>query len=83
MKNPNSRFPGPGGCVCKGCKDREIGCHGKCERYKAWRKKLDEMRKKEREYKESQNTMSESFIRLIIQDRKNRKYRRRDYTPYE
>lgn len=41
------------------------------------------MRKKEREYRESQNTMSESFIRLIIKDRKNRKYRRRDYTPYE
>ena len=24
---------------CKGCKDREIGCHSGCEKYKKW---LDE-----------------------------------------
>ena len=21
---------------CKGCKDREIGCHSGCEKYKTW-----------------------------------------------
>ena len=25
---------------CKGCKDREVGCHSKCDKYKAW---LDEV----------------------------------------
>ena len=30
-------------CPCKDCPDRDEGCHGKCERYKAyadWRKTL-------------------------------------------
>jgi hypothetical protein len=26
----------------KGCPDRAVGCHGYCERYKAYRKQLDE-----------------------------------------
>ena len=30
---------GPGGCPCKGCKDREQGCHGRCERYSAWQER--------------------------------------------
>lgn len=21
---------------CYGCEDRQVGCHGKCERYSAW-----------------------------------------------
>jgi len=24
-------------CPCKGCLEREIGCHGKCERYSVWK----------------------------------------------
>lgn len=23
-------------CPCMGCEDRAAGCHGTCERYKAW-----------------------------------------------
>lgn len=26
---------------CYGCQDRAIGCHSKCERYAAFREKLD------------------------------------------
>lgn len=25
-------------CPCNGCEDRQIGCHGKCERYNDWKK---------------------------------------------
>lgn len=25
------------GCPCKGCKDRVVGCHVDCEKYKAWK----------------------------------------------
>ena len=26
---------------CKGCTDREVGCHAKCERYAKYRKPFD------------------------------------------
>ena len=26
---------------CKDCKDREFKCHGKCERYKQWKRDHD------------------------------------------
>lgn len=25
-------------CPCKGCSNRDAECHGKCERYVAWKK---------------------------------------------
>ena len=28
---------------CKDCLDRSVGCHGKCEKYKAYRVKVDEL----------------------------------------
>lgn len=37
---------------CKNCGDRFIGCHGKCEKYKAWRAEYDEEIK---EQKKQQN----------------------------
>ncbi len=35
------RIDGP----CLECKDRYVGCHGKCERYKAWSDKHNIIRK--------------------------------------
>ena len=32
---------------CYGCKKRQIGCHGKCEDYKSYKKYLEEIKKKE------------------------------------
>lgn len=32
---------------CKGCKDRYVGCHDKCDKYLAFRKQLDERNAKE------------------------------------
>lgn len=43
-------------CPCKGCKDREMGCHGKCEKYKAWDKENTKLR-------------NESFIQRIVEFR--------------
>jgi hypothetical protein len=31
-----------GKCGCKGCTERYLGCHDKCEKYKNYRKELDE-----------------------------------------
>lgn len=49
------------GCPCRGCTDRQpgTGCHDRCERFQAWRKKLDERNKKERQFHQSNDTMSE------------------------
>ena len=37
---------------CKDYKDRELGCHAKCEEYIAFRKQRDEENEREREYKQ-------------------------------
>lgn len=33
---------------CKDCKDRELGCHSKCEAYIEWAKEHEEAREKDR-----------------------------------
>lgn len=30
--------------TCKGCEKREVGCHAKCEDYKAYRQVIEEKR---------------------------------------
>ena len=35
---------------CKDCIDREIKCHDKCERYKEWKKGVDDLNKARRDY---------------------------------
>jgi predicted ATP-dependent serine protease len=35
---------------CKDCKDRHEACWGKCEKYKAWKTRLDEVNKRRKEY---------------------------------
>lgn len=35
---------------CKDCADRHEACHDKCEKYKAWKSRLDEVNKRRKEY---------------------------------
>ena len=35
---------------CKGCSDRYTACHDKCEKYKEWKSRLDEVNKRRKEY---------------------------------
>lgn len=35
---------------CKDCADRREACWGKCEKYKAWKSRLDEVNKRRKEY---------------------------------
>ena len=35
---------------CKDCADRHEACWGKCEKYKAWKSRLDELNKRRKEY---------------------------------
>ena len=34
--------------VCKGCKDRAVGCHITCERYIKWKKEQEKKKRYER-----------------------------------
>lgn len=36
---------------CKGCADREIGCHGKCTKYATYKAGLEKAREKQTEYR--------------------------------
>lgn len=31
---------------CKDCRDRTLGCHGNCKKYKLWKEKLEEYNKR-------------------------------------
>lgn len=46
--NPVTREMSP----CKGCIERFTACHDKCENYKAWKSRLEELNKRRKEYKE-------------------------------
>ena len=35
---------------CKDCADRHEACWGKCEKYKAWKARLDEVNKRRKKY---------------------------------
>ena len=37
---------------CKNCSERHELCWGKCEKYKAWKSKIDDINKRRREYNE-------------------------------
>lgn len=36
--------------TCKGCADRHEACLGKCEKYKDWKSRLEEVSKRRKEY---------------------------------
>ncbi len=38
-------------CPCKGCQDRSVGCHAKCDSYKEWKREVDDIRVKKQEAK--------------------------------
>ena len=33
---------------CKDCKDRHVGCHGKCEKYLEYKKELQKAKRREK-----------------------------------
>ena len=37
---------------CKNCTDRHEACWGGCEKYKAWKLKIDEANRRRKEYRE-------------------------------
>lgn len=48
---------------CKGCTERHEGCHSQCERYKAFRKALEEKKMLERMENEAKYSLIEQAQR--------------------
>lgn len=58
-------------CPCIDCPDREIGCHGKCERYAEWsRKKTQDREQRASEYV---NTFPESMKKWMKHEQMRKK----------
>ena len=43
--NPKEGIPMPIKAPCKDCKDRKVGCHSTCEKYKAYQESNSKIRK--------------------------------------
>ncbi len=50
---------------CNGCKERHEGCHGECERYKAWKEERDRKREEIYKQKTSQKILSDYTIENV------------------
>lgn len=50
---------------CYNCPDRQVGCHGKCERYLAYAEKRAEDAEKEREEKKADILLTDFRLRSI------------------
>ena len=58
------------GCPCGGCPnrlsgERDASCHGSCERYKEWRKKLDAINETARKTNNKADIISEDLKRFL------------------
>lgn len=50
---------------CKGCTDRVLGCHGKCDRYKAYRARIDSANEKKRRENDIEDAVYAGKERLL------------------
>ena len=69
-------------CPCRECARREIGCHGKCEEYGAWKAELAKKRHAEKLYDQYRRTMSETYSRRLTRE-KSRKNKKRMHSSYD
>jgi len=59
---------------CKGCEEREVGCHARCAAYTEWKTEHDRRKKEEYDAKKGRETLSHGALRKIW---KNMRWNRR------
>ena len=59
---------------CYNCPDREMGCHGRCERYAAYRAKMDEVGRR-RDLERSAKEAVDDGVRRVEKRLKNKRRR--------
>ena len=52
-------------CPCRYCTERKVGCHGKCNKYKSWKKESDAINRKINQAKTSERITTDDIIRRI------------------
>ena len=57
---------------CKGCEERTVGCHAKCERYNAIKDINDARKAEERKHNEAIHAANDYTIRLVSQVRRRK-----------
>ena len=59
---------------CKGCQEREPGCHGKCDKYQAFRAEQDRILEARHEIVRSTPGKSRALLQYLMrkEDRKRR-----------
>lgn len=55
---------------CKGCQERQVGCHITCERYKEYRAKIDKEKEARIQAQKANDVMDDYTIRRIEKIRK-------------
>ena len=50
---------------CKGCQERQIGCHAKCEKYAEYIKVNETIKKRKMERLEAENTAIRELLRML------------------
>lgn len=59
-------------CPCNGCGEREIGCHGECEKYRTWKAGEDEINHKRWESNQLY-AMSDTKRKWIVKNMKRKR----------
>ena len=57
---------------CRGCADREVGCHGRCPRYAKWREKRDGVSAAARLERMANEVIAGSCVQALERMRKKR-----------
>ena len=59
---------------CRRCSDRVMGCHAKCERYKAFKAKYKELGEKAKTYRDASDAKFDGMQRMLKARNKAPKY---------
>lgn len=63
---------------CLGCPDREVGCHGKCEKYQQFYEECEKIREERKKIAEQNQVQREIEHRRIKMAAEGRFYRRHE-----
>ena len=55
---------------CKGCQERQVGCHAKCESYLSWKKAHEEELDRIKQIKSRENDIDECTIANSVRQRR-------------
>lgn len=60
---------------CRGCRKREVGCHGKCPEYAEWKRNREEYLERRREQIDLETTISRIRMKSVWENRRKKNAR--------